>query len=275
MTEQAERYDRIAEGYEQWWAPVLAPSALALLDRVDPIVESGACDLLDIGTGTGTLGIAAVARWPAVQLIGVDASGEMVATAGRLADGRLDPSARDRLTLRTGFAAELPLDDASIDLAISSFVLQLVPSRPAALRDIRRVLRPGGTLGYVTWLADRGVFAPDRIFDGLLDEFGFEDEVGDDRSGDVPSVSTAAGELRRAGFHDVHADGGVLEHAFTADTYLAFLTEFDEVSLFEEMARSERRRFLARLRDGLMRLPPDDLVFRAPIVYAAGRRPSD
>jgi ubiquinone/menaquinone biosynthesis C-methylase UbiE len=275
MTEQAERYDRIAEGYEQWWAPVLVSSALALLDRVDALVGSGARDLVDVGTGTGTLAIAAVARWPVVRVHAIDASREMVASATRLADERLEPDARARLRLGTGFAAELPLADASADLVISSFVLQLVPSRAAALRDIRRVLRPGGWLAYVTWLADRGTFAPDRLFDALLDEFGFEDEVGDDRSGDVPSVATAANELRRASFREVRADGGMLEYAFTADTYLAFLTEFDEVSLFEEMARSERRRFLARLREGLMRLPPDDLVFRAPIVYATGRRPSD
>ncbi len=272
MTEQAERYDRIAEGYERWWAPVLAPSALALLDHVDPVVAAGAHDLVDIGTGTGTLAIAAVARWPEARVSAIDASREMVASASRLADERLDRDARSRLSLEVGFAAELPLADASVDLAISSFVLQLVPSRAAALRDIRRTLRPGGTLAYVTWVADRGSFAPDKVFDGLLDEFGFEDEVGDDRSGDVPSVSTAANELRRAGFRDVRADGAILEYAFTPDGYLAFLTEFDEVSLFEDMARSERRRFLARLREALMRLPADDLVFRAPIVYATGHR---
>ena len=46
----------------------------------------------------------------------------------------------------------------------------------------------------------------------------------------------------------------------------------DEESTFDSMGRTERRRFLARLREGLMRLDPDELVFRAPIVYALGRR---
>ena len=53
---------------------------------------------------------------------------------------------------------------------------------------------------------------------------------------------------------------------------MAFLVEFDEESLFDEMGRAERRRFLARLREGLMSVPSDDLVFKAPIVYATGRR---
>jgi hypothetical protein len=65
----------------------------------------------------------------------------------------------------------------------------------------------------------------------------------------------------------------MLSHAFTVASYLEFLTEYDEVSLFEdEMTRAERRRFLIALRERLMALSEDDLVFRAPIVYASGIR---
>ena len=60
MIDQAERYDRIAAGYAQWWAPVLEPRATALLDRAAADVEAGARRLVDIGTGTGTLARAAV-----------------------------------------------------------------------------------------------------------------------------------------------------------------------------------------------------------------------
>lgn len=272
MTDQSERYDRIADGYERWWAPVLAPSAVALLDRLDAVVDAGARDLIDVGVGTGNLALAALTRWPHVRVTGIDASREMVGAVDRLAAARLDDDGRARLATRIAFAAELPFDDGVFDLAISSFVLQLVPNRAKALREIRRVLRPGGSIAYVTWLADRTVFAPDRVFDTLLDEFGFEEEAGDDRHGDLPSVATAAAELRRAGFRAVAADPAVLEHAFTPDGYLSFLTEFDETTLFEDMARSEKRRFLRELRERLMALPAEDLVFRAPIVYATGRR---
>ena len=53
MTEQAERYDRIAEGYERWWAPVLAPSARALLPHLDAAVAAGARGIVSAGTGAG------------------------------------------------------------------------------------------------------------------------------------------------------------------------------------------------------------------------------
>jgi len=64
----------------------------------------------------------------------------------------------------------------------------------------------------------------------------------------------------------------MLDHAFTVETYISFLTEFDEESLFDEMSRTERRRFLAEFRKRLMGLRPDELSFRVPIVYATGRR---
>jgi SAM-dependent methyltransferase len=270
---QAARYDAKAAGYAQYWAPVLAPSASALLDRLDPVVAGGARGILDVGVGTGNLALAALTRWPAVRVTGIDASSEMVGAARVLA-GDLPAGAGDRFEGRVAFAADLPFPDASFDFAMSSFVLQLVPSRAKALREIRRVLRPGGTFGYVSWLTDRTPFAPDRVFDALLVESGFEEEAGDDpRPGDIPSVATAAAELRRAGFRSVTADGAMLSHPFTVASYIEFMTEYDEVSLFEdEMTRGERRRFLVTLRERLMTLSDEDLVFRAPIVYASGLR---
>jgi ubiquinone/menaquinone biosynthesis C-methylase UbiE len=271
MTDQAERFDRYAGGYDQWGAPVRAPSAHRLLDQLDEDVAAGARDLLDVGVGTGNLAISALQRWPAVRVTGVDASREMIGAVKALISDRL-PSAGDRFRGEVAFAADLPFPDATFDAAMSSFVLQLVPSRAKALREIRRVLRPGARFRFVTWLVDERAFAPDRIFDGLLDEAGFEDEVDPPRSGDIPSVERAASELRRAGFRDVEASEAMLDHAYTVDGYISFLTEFDEETLFEEMERAERRWFLARLRERLMTLRPDELRFRVPIVYASGRR---
>ncbi len=270
--DQAERYDRIAEGYAQWWAPVLAPAVTELLDRLEPAIDTGIVRLVDVGTGTGQLALGALERWPGLEIVGVDPSSEMCAMADGEANRRLSGPDRDRFRTAVAFADGLPFDDGAMDAAMSSFVLQLVPNRSRALREARRVLRKGGHFAFVTWLQDERVFIPDRVFDDVLDELGVEPGEPDARSGDLPSVDRTANELRRAGFRDVTAEGSWLAYSFTVESYLAFMTEFDEASLFEEMERRFRERVLHRLRERLARLNPEELTMRFPIVFATGRR---
>ena len=101
------------------------------------------------------------------------------------------------------------------------------------------MLRPGGLFAHVTWLADDRAFAPDRIFDRLLDEYGFEnDEDPEPPRATSRPPSAPPGELRRAGFRDVAADGARCSSTRSrSDGYISFLTEFDEESLFDEMGR--------------------------------------
>ena len=271
-TEQATRYDRMAFGYARWWAPVLAPMATRLLDEVDPI-GAVADRVLDIGTGSGTLAVEAALRWARPRIEAIDASSGMAEVAAAEADRRLGGAARARVAFTTSFADQLPFDAASFDLAISSFVLQLVPSRPAALREARRVLRPGGTLAYVSWLEDSRAFAPDSEFDAALDDVGIGAREFDARGGDIPSVPAATHQLRRAGFHDVRAWSAALEHAFDPEGYLGFLAEFDEEDLFDELEPDLRARLEARMRERFRSLSADDFVLRLPVVFAIGRRP--
>ena len=273
MTEQAERYDRIAVGYARWWAPIIAPQALSILDRLEPAVASGARSVIDIGTGTGTLAIAALRRWPDIEVVGIDASSGMAEMAAAEADRLLRPAERRRFTTRVAFADDLPFADASFDVAMSSFVFQLVPNRFRALREARRVLRPGGTLGYVSWLADDRAFPPDADFDASLEEVGVGAREWDDRPGDLPSVPGAIAQLRRAGFSAVSAAVGLLEHAFEVEDYIGFVTTFDEEDLVQSLKPVERDTLLAGLRRRLGARSPDDLVLRLPTVAARGIRP--
>ena len=271
MTDQAERYDRIATGYARWWAPVLAPAVDELLDGVGSEIDAGA-RLVDIGTGTGQLALGAIRRWPTATVVGVDASAGMREVADAEADRTLGTSDRARFSSRVASADELPFDDGTFDVALSSFVFQLVPRRARALREARRVLRPNGLLAFVTWLEDDRVFVPDLTFDDVLDDVGIGAREGDGRSGDIPSVEIAAGELRHAGFAGVTARGSVLEHRFTVDGYVAFLTEFDEESLFDELEPDVRGPLIDDLRGRLGRLTRDEMTMRFPIVFATGRR---
>ena len=276
MTDQAERYDRIAEGYARWWAPVIAPSARAVLDRFDGALDGRRVRVLDVGCGTGTLSIAALQRWPDARVDAIDASREMVA-ASRAAAAAL-PDADSRFRAETSFADALPFADDTFDGVVSSFVLQLVPNRFRALREIRRVLRPGGLLAYVTWVSETRRWKADDVLDDLLDELGIEGPDDDGPApaagaGDLPSVESAATGLRRAGFHAVTAEGATLRHQFDPASYTGFITEFDEQQLIDSMEPGLRARFELELRARLARLDPKDLVLESPIAFAIGRKP--
>ncbi len=273
--DQVARYDRIAAGYARWWAPVLVRDAEAVLDLVAADVAAGARRIVDLGTGTGTLGIAAVERWPDVEVVGIDASREMAVAAEAQADRRLTRADRRRYDVRVAYADELPFDPRSFDLVISSFVLQLVPSRHAALSEVRRVLRPRGRLAYVTWLAADRAFAGDVAFDRALEEIGIGPREPDYRSGDLASADAAARGLRRAGLKEARAHAAELTYRFDVEGFARFVEEFDEEDLVASLDRRQRIRLKRRFRELLRQLPEDALLLRLPIVYATGRVPED
>ena len=277
VTEETEptietRYDRMAEGYARWWAPVLRASAERVLDALAPHLDGHAgTALLDVGTGTGTLAVAALERWPHLRVTGIDPSGGMLEVASQTAKERLPAAKARRFARRIAPADEMPFADGAFDAAMSSFVLQLVPSRAAALREVRRVLRPGGTFAWVTWQRSERAYEPDRVANEVLDEFGFDPPEPDARPGDIASPEAAALAMRRAGFRNVRAWAGECEYPWDARGYLAFLTEFDEESLFAELEADERARIERRILDGLEGLTQEQLALRLPIVYAMGR----
>jgi ubiquinone/menaquinone biosynthesis C-methylase UbiE len=271
MTDQRVRYDRIAEGYATWWSPVHRGATLRLLDEVEREVAAGARQVLDVGCGTGAMAVAAAGRWPSVVVDGVDASDGMLAIARRELDER-PKRVRDRVRYAQGYADRLPFDDGTFDVVLSAFVLQLVPSRPRALREMRRVLRPGGRLAYVRWLQGDTTLAADAAYDEALVAAGLEPRDTANDHPDLASPGAAVAQLRNAGFRGVAARIDRLEHAFTPEGFVGFITRFDDEDLFGTMEAGARAELEADLLRRLRALPPDGLRLELPIVYASGRR---
>jgi ubiquinone/menaquinone biosynthesis C-methylase UbiE len=278
MSAMSERYDRAAQRYGIWWAPVLEASALRVLDRV---AEAWPADgqpgtILDLGTGTGTLALEAARRWPAAAVTGIDASRGMILAARERAREDLPTSVAARISFDITDAGHLAYADEAFDLVVSSFVLQLVQNRLAVLREAHRVLRPGGVLAFVTWMVADGRFPPDEAFFDVLDELNVPDDDAAEEacSGDFVSARAATLQLRRAGFADVSARQEWLDHAFEPARYIDFLEEYGEYELFRSLPWTLRRRVRRRARERLAALPATAFRWRAPLVTAIARRPA-
>lgn len=100
--------------------------------------------VLDVGCGTGTLALAAKRRvGPGGVVYGIDASPEMIARARKKA-----VKADAGVVFQTAVVESLPFPDARFDVVLSTLMLHHLPrpAREQCVREIRRVLRPGGRL---------------------------------------------------------------------------------------------------------------------------------
>ena len=114
------------------------------------LIGPAAGRVIEIGAGTGLSfpHYGAAAR----RVVAIEPDPHMLARAGRRAAGRGD----DLVELRQLEAERLPFADDSFDTAISSLTLCTVASPPAALAELRRVLRPGGTLRFYEHVRSEG-----------------------------------------------------------------------------------------------------------------------
>lgn len=110
--------------------------------------------VVDVGSGAGMDSmIAARAVGPTGSVIGVDMTPEMLERAREGA--RL--SGLTNLEFREGLAERLPVDEGWADVVISNGVLNLVPDKLGAYRQIFRALRPGGRIQIADICVDRPV----------------------------------------------------------------------------------------------------------------------
>lgn len=99
--------------------------------------------VIDIGSGPGLLAVEmAAAVGPTGRVCGIDVSDSML----ELARGRMTAPGSAPVEYLTGGVDRIPYPDGAFDVAVSTQVLEYVPDIPAALAEIRRVLRPGGRL---------------------------------------------------------------------------------------------------------------------------------
>lgn len=138
-------WDRAARDYESLWHQQLTVARDAALRWA--ALNPGDC-VLDVACGTGLVTFAAArAVAPVGDVLGVDLSGEMIEQARqRAAKLRMSNVAYARMD-----AEALRLASATFDVALCVLGLMYMPDPAQAMREIRRVLRPGGHAVLVVW----------------------------------------------------------------------------------------------------------------------------
>jgi ubiquinone/menaquinone biosynthesis C-methylase UbiE len=138
-----EEYSHLAEDYDTKWSFYVEKTTRETMARLSVRPTDR---VLDVGCGTGALLHQLAHTYPLAHLVGVDPVPAMLAVARR----RLPTS----VELREGWAERLPCDDESFDVVVSCNMFHYIRQPVVALREMGRVLRPGGQFVITDWCDD-------------------------------------------------------------------------------------------------------------------------
>jgi ubiquinone/menaquinone biosynthesis C-methylase UbiE len=140
---QSIKIDKWTSGahYDQWmgrWSRLLAQAFLKWLDF------PAGMKWIDVCCGSGVVTEAIVELSAPASVAGVDASAEQIRFAR-------EHRAYPNVTFETGDATALPFPDSGFDVAVCGLGLNYIPNPALALREFRRITRPGGTVAVYVW----------------------------------------------------------------------------------------------------------------------------
>jgi len=185
-----------ADGYELLmgrWSRLLAGSF------IDFAGFSPELSTLDVGCGTGAFAEVLGARGGGA-ITGVDLAESYVRAAA-------ERMPAPRFTFRVADACDLPFEDDTFEQVASLLVLHFVPDPAQALKEMRRVAKPGASVAAAVWDARGGMVFNRIFFDTAA---AIDPEADRRRAANYTRPLTRPGELgaalRDAGFHNVRED---------------------------------------------------------------------
>ncbi len=252
----AERYTLRAEAYEALWSPVIRPVGERLLTHL-PL--SGARSVIDVGTGAGALLPLIQKAAPEATVLGVDRSAGMLRLAKKKHPGPL--------ALMDVQELDLPRDQ--FDAAVVAFVLFHLPFPERCLQEVHRVLRPGGSIGTVTWGAEHPPPAS-TIWDEELAAEGAHpvDLPATDNRARCDSPAKIASLLEQAGFSLEEIWTESLEHRWQPEDHFEYQIRSTSLVRLQSLGSEDRAACMQRVRDRLFRAGEDQYTFRGDVVMA-------
>jgi len=251
----AMNYSASADGYAEFWSPVIRPPGRRLLEALP---WDRASRILDVGTGTGALIPDILSLAPTARVIGIDRSFGMLARATGAG-----------VPLVTMDAMALGVRAGTFDIAVLVFVLFHVPDPLAALAEVRCALRRRGTVGMTTW-AEEPTTPANEIWDDELGGLGAWDPSPQPRQ-DEPTNSPekVGGLLGAAGFTPGRVWTERVEYQWSVPRFMGLRTRFGATRRkLETLDPPTRRAFLDRIEARMSRLSSKDLLCRGTAICA-------
>ena len=224
---------------------------------------------IDVGCGTGVLTSVILSRCEPSRVVGIDSSAAFLQTAQ-------DQVADRRVSFRTGDAQALPEGDAAFDLAVSGLVLNFIPDKDRAVREMARVVKPGGAVALDVWDYAGHMQVMRAFFDAANELDARAREFDDGVKAPVCRPGPLSDLLKSAGLLDVTVQAIDIPTAF--DTFDDYWTPFlggtgSAPKYCMLLGEEERERLRETIRGRLPTGPDGEILLAARAWAVRGRVP--
>jgi SAM-dependent methyltransferase len=224
---------------------------------------------LDVGCGTGNLTAAITSQCSPREVVGVDPSDGFLSHARSQVH---DP----RVQFKQGSAQDLPLGDGEFDVAIAGLVLNFVPDPSMGVGEMRRVVRPGGTVAAYVWDYAHGMEMMRRFWDAAASLDTVAAAMDESLRFAICQPEPLEALFREAGLQDVEVRAIDVPTVFRDfdDYWTPFLGTFAPAPAYVMSLDADRREALRqRLQETLPTEPDGSIRLTARAWALRGTRP--